>query len=70
MKKIVFKYTVKLDKTSKPETHYAFAYTEQLARKGLSRVLEVLEKNLWLSKKNLPFKVRKAILTQRIRTSF
>jgi len=61
MKKIVFKYTIRMARSSRPETHYAFAYTETLARKGLAEMLKVSQKNLWLSKKNLPYKIRKAI---------
>jgi hypothetical protein len=61
MKKIVFKYTVKIDGEDRPQTHYAFAYTESLARTGLANHLNVEEQKLWLSKKNLPYKVRKAI---------
>lgn len=61
MKKIVLKYTVKVKNADKPETHYVQAYTEEYARNGLAEFLNVSAKSLWLSKKNLPFKIRKAI---------
>ena len=44
MKKIVFKYTIRMARSSRPETHYAFAYTETLARRGLAEMLKVAQK--------------------------
>jgi hypothetical protein len=64
MKKIVFKYTVKITKNSEPETHYAFAYTEIFAREGLASKLNINAIKLRLSKKNLPYKIRKAIFDE------
>ena len=46
MKKIVFKYTVKLEGAEKPQTHYAFAYTEEFAREGLADHLSVSKDKL------------------------
>lgn len=64
MKKIVFKYTVKITKNSEPETHYVFAYTEVFAREGLAEKLNINSIKLRLSKKNLPYKIRKAIFDE------
>lgn len=66
LKPIVFKYTFKRSpKQEYAETHYVRAYGEKIARSELAKKLNVDESLLRLSKKNLPHKIRKAILNKK-----
>lgn len=66
--KIVFKYTIKMDGDKVPQTHYAYAYTEEIARKALSKHFGVNPKMLRLSKSNPPFLTRKILMDENDRS--
>ena len=60
-KKIVFKYTVKLQDNQRPKTFYVKAYDESLAREALAEDLKIDPKKLRVNKRNLPYKVRQML---------
>jgi hypothetical protein len=66
--KIVFKYTIKMNGDEFPQTHYAYAYTEEIARKALTKHLGVHPKMLRLSKSNPPFLTRKKLMDENDRS--
>jgi len=61
LKKLIFKYTVKLPSKETVDTHYVAAYSEDLARENLANYLKITPSLLRLSPKNLPYIVRQAI---------
>jgi len=61
MKKIVFKYTVKVRGEKDVQTHFVRAYTKELGKEALAAFLEFPADKIRCSRKNPPYLVRKLI---------
>ena len=59
--KLIFKFTLKINESSKPQTYFVESHTEESARNQLALYLNIPESIIRSSKRNVPYKVRSDI---------